>query len=162
TGTLTAGRPELVDFIAHGIDEREALQLVASVERASEHPLAQAIVRGAESRKLTLQPVNDFRSMTGQAVEGLVGGRKVTVGSARAREAFGGVRSALDEKANALRAQGKGAMFGAVDGHVRALIAVADPLKETTLDAVRQLKDQGIRVVMVSGDARKTAEAVAR
>ena len=162
TGTLTAGRPELVDFVAQGIDEREALQLIASVERASEHPLAQAIVRGAESRKLALQPVDDFRSITGQAVEGLVGGRKVTVGSARAMDAFGGVPAAFDEKANALRAQGRGAMFGAIDGRVAALIAVADPVKETTPDAVRRLKDEGIRVVMVSGDARRTAEAVAR
>jgi Cu+-exporting ATPase len=162
TGTLTVGRPELVDFIAQGIDEREALLLIASVERASEHPLAQAIVRGAESRKLALQPVADFHSITGQAVEGLVAGRKVTVGSALAMQPFGGVRSPLAEAADAMRAQGKGAMFGAIDGRVAALIAVADPVKETTPDAVRQLKDQGIRVVMVSGDARKTAEAVAR
>jgi Cu+-exporting ATPase len=162
TGTLTVGRPELVDFIAQGIDEREALMLIASVERASEHPLAQAIVRGAERRKLALQPVADFHSITGQAVEGLVAGRKVTVGSALAMQPFGGVPSPLAEAADAMRGQGKGAMFGAIDGRVAALAAVADPVKETTPDAVRQLKDQGIRVVMVSGDARKTAEAVAR
>src|SRR4051812_18694138 len=162
TGTLTVGRPELVDFVVQGVDEREALQLIASLERASEHPLAQAIVRGAESRKLALQPVGDFRSITGQAVEGVVAGRKVTVGSARAMEPFGGVPAPLAAAADAMRAQGKGAMFGAIDGRVAALIAVADPVKETTPDAVRQLKDHGIRVVMVSGDARKTAEAVAR
>jgi len=162
TGTLTVGRPELVGFVVQGIDEREALQLVASVERASEHPLAQAIVRGAESRKLALQPVAHFRSITGQAAEGLVAGHKVTVGSALAMQVFGGVPSPLAEAADALRVQGKGAVFGAIDGRVAALAAVADPLKETTPDAVRRLKDQGIRVVMVSGDARKTAEAVAR
>jgi len=162
TGTLTVGRPELVDFIAQGIEEREALLLIASVERASEHPLAQAIVRGAESRKLALQPVADFHSITGQAVEGLVAGRKVTVGSALAMQPFGGVPSPLAEAADAMRAQGRGTMFGAIDGRVAALAAVADPVKETAPEAVRQLKDQGIRVVMVSGDARKTAEAVAR
>src|SRR3954467_17159 len=162
TGTLTVGRPELVDFVVHGVDEREALQLIASLERASEHPLAQAIVRGAESRKLALQPVGDFRSMTGQAVEGVVAGRKVTVGSARAMETLGGVPPALLEKADALRGQGKGAMFAAIDGRVCTLMAVADPIKETTPDAVRLLKGQRIRLVMLSGDARKTAEAVAR
>jgi len=119
-------------------------------------------VRGAESRKLALQPVVHFRSITGQAAEGLVAGHKVTVGSALAMQVFGGVPSPLAEAADALRVQGKGAVFGAIDGRVAALAAVADPLKETTPDAVRRLKDQGIRVVMVSGDARKTAEAVAR
>src|SRR3954471_2823966 len=162
TGTLTVGRPELVDFIVRGVEEREALMLIASVERASEHPLAHAIVRGAGRRKLALQPVANFRSITGQAVEGEVGGRKVTIGSARAMQAFGGVPSPLAEAAEAMRAQGKGAVFAAIDGRVAALAAVADPVKETTPDAVRQLKEQGIRVVMVSGDARKTAEAVAR
>jgi Cu+-exporting ATPase len=162
TGTLTVGRPELVDFVVQGIDEREALQLIASVERASEHPLAQAIVRAAESRKLALQPVEKFHSITGQAVEGVVAGRKIAVGSARAMEGFSSVPKALAGAADALRTQGKGAMFAAIDGRVAALIAVADPVKETTPDAVRQLKDRGMRVVMVSGDARKTAEAVAR
>jgi Cu+-exporting ATPase len=162
TGTLTLGRPELVDFIVHGIDEREALQLIASVERASEHPLAQAIVRGAETRKLALQPVERFRSVTGSAVEGVVADRKITVGSALAMHPFGGAPAALAEAADALRAHGKGAMFAAIDGRVVALIAVADPIKETTADAVRQLKEQGIHLVMLSGDARKTAEAVAR
>jgi Cu+-exporting ATPase len=162
TGTLTVGRPELVDFIVEGIDEREALQLIASLERASEHPLAQAIVRAAEGRKLVLQPVENFHSITGQAVEGLVAGRRLTVGSARAMQAFGGVPASLSKNADALRAQGKGAMFAAIDGRVAALIAVADPVKETTPDAVRLLKAQGIRLVMLSGDARKTAEAVAR
>ena len=97
----------------------------------------------AESRKLALQPVENFRSITGQAVEGVVAGRKVAVGSARAMEAFSGVPKALAGAADALRAQGKGAMFAAIDGRVAALIAVADPVKETTPDAVRLLKDAG-------------------
>ena len=162
TGTLTVGRPELVDFVVDGIDESEALRLVASLERASEHPLAQAILRAAETRKLALQPVENFHSITGQAVEGLVADRRITVGSARAMDPLGGMPSAFSERADALRAQGKGVMFAEIDGRVCALIAVADPIKETTPDAVRQLKEQGIRVVMLSGDARKTAEAVAR
>jgi len=162
TGTLTVGRPELVDFAVDGIDESEALRLIASLERASEHPLAQAILRAAETRKLGLLPVENFHSITGQAVEGLVADRRITVGSARAMDPLGGVPSAFSERADALRAQGKGVMFAEIDGRVRALIAVADPVKDTTPDAVRQLKDQGIRVVMVSGDALKTAEAVAR
>src|ERR1044071_2788423 len=162
TGTLTAGRPELVDFMVDGIDESEALRLVASLERASEHPLAQAIVRAAESRKLRLGAVENFHSITGQAVEGLVADRRITVGSARAMDPLGGLPPAFCERADALRAQGKGVMFAEIDGRVCALIGVADPLKETTADAVRQLKEQGIRLVMLSGDARATAEAVAR
>jgi Cu+-exporting ATPase len=162
TGTLTAGRPELVDFMVDGIDESEALRLVASLERASEHPLAQAIVRAAESRKLRLGAVENFHSITGQAVEGLVADRRITVGSARAMDPLGGLPPAFCERADALRAQGKGVMFAEIDGRVCALIAVADPVKETTAEAVRQLKEQGIRLVMLSGDARKTAEAVAR
>ncbi|HXJ53627.1 MAG TPA: heavy metal translocating P-type ATPase [Burkholderiales bacterium] len=162
TGTLTAGRPELVDFMVDGIDESEALRLVASLERASEHPLAQAIVRAAESRKLRLGAVENFHSITGQAVEGLVADRRITVGSARAMDPLGGLPPAFCERADALRAQGKGVMFAEIDGRVCALIAVADPVKETTAEAVRQLKEQGIRLVMLSGDARATAEAVAR
>jgi len=162
TGTLTAGRPELVDFMVDGIDESEALRLVASLERASEHPLAQAIVRAAESRKLRLEAVENFHSITGQAVEGLVADRRITVGSARAMDPLGGLPPAFCERADALRAQGKGVMFAEIDGRVCALIAVADPVKETTAEAVRQLKEQGIRLVMLSGDARATGEAVAR
>ena len=160
TGTLTLGRPELVQFTAAGIDEAEALKLVASLERASEHPLAQAIVRAAEQRGLVLEKVANFKSITGQGVEGEIGGRRVVVGSRRAMEAFGGVPAGLAEKAEALRAQGRGAMFAAVDSRVVALVAVADPIKETTPEAVKILHAEGIRIVMISGDARATAEAV--
>jgi Cu+-exporting ATPase len=153
TGTLTVGRPELVDFVVEGIEAEEALRLIASLERASEHPLAQAIVKGAERRGLKLQPVDNFRSITGEAVQGVVAGRKVTVGSARAMQVSGGVPLSM---------QGKGTIFAAIDGRVAAVIAVADPIKETTPEAVRMLKDEGIRIVMLSGDSRATAEAVAR
>jgi len=162
TGTLTLGRPELVEFAAQDMDESEALRLVASLERASEHPLAHAIVKGAEARGLLLSAVEDFKSITGQGVEGTVEGRRVVVGSRKAMEGFGGVPPALATKAETLRAQGKGAMFAAIDGRVAALVAVADPIKETTPDAVKFLKMEGVRVVMLSGDARATAEAVGR
>jgi len=162
TGTLTLGKPELVEFaVEPGIDEQEMLALVASLERASEHPLAQAIVRGAEARGAALGPVEHFGSVTGQGVQGEVAGRKVAVGNRRFMESFGGVPQALVERAEALRAQGKTAMYAAVDGRVAAVIAVADPIKETTPEAVKALKAQGVSLVMLSGDSRKTAEAVA-
>ena len=163
TGTLTLGRPQLVDFaLEPGLGEQEALALIASLERASEHLLAQAIVKGAEERGIALQPVESFESVTGQGVQGTIAGRKVAVGSRRFMEGFGGVPQALGERADALRAQGKTALYAAVDGRVAAVIAVADPIKETTPEAVKALKEQGVAVVMLSGDSRKTAEAVGR
>ncbi|HYL90648.1 MAG TPA: heavy metal translocating P-type ATPase [Burkholderiales bacterium] len=149
TGTLTLGRPEMVQFNAHGMDEAEALTLMASLERASEHPLAQAIVRAAERRGLALEKVERFKSMTGRGVEGDVGGRHVVIGSRRAMEAFG-VPTSLTQ----------GSVFAAIDGKVVAGARVADPIKETTPEAVKMLHAEGIRIVMLSGDARATAEAV--
>jgi Cu+-exporting ATPase len=152
TGTLTLGRPELVDFTVRGMDEAEALRLMASLERASEHPLAQAIVKSAEQRGLTLAQVADFKSITGQGVEGRVDGRRVMVGSRRAMEAFGGVPAALAGRS----------IFAAIEGKVVAGATVADPVKVNTPEAVRMLHAEGIRIVMVSGDARATADAVGR
>jgi len=163
TGTLTLGRPQLVDVsVEPGLGEREALGLIASVERASEHPLAQAIVKGAEERGARLQPVANFESITGQGVRGNVGGRTVAVGNRRLMETLGTLPATFAEKAEALRAQGKTAMFAAIDQKVCALIAVADPIKETTPDAVRTLQAEGVSIVMLSGDARATAAAVAQ
>ena len=162
TGTLTLGRPQLTDVVTEGIDENEAIVLIASLERASEHPLAQAIVKGAEDRKVALRPVENFESITGQGVQGAIGGRRVAVGSRRLMEASGGVPQALAEKAEDLRALGKTAMFAAIDGRVSAVIAVADPIKETTPEAVHSLQAEGVSVVMLSGDSHKTAEAVGR
>ncbi|HYN13874.1 MAG TPA: copper-translocating P-type ATPase, partial [Burkholderiales bacterium] len=163
TGTLTLGKPRLTDFVvAPGILEDEALRLIASLERASEHPLAQAIVNGAEERGLALQPVERFESVTGQGVQGSVAGRSVAVGSRRFMDGFGDVPRALADKADALRSQGKTAMYAAIDGRVAAVIAVADPIKETTPEAVKALQSLGVRLVMLSGDSRKTAEAVGR
>ncbi|HUQ75584.1 MAG TPA: heavy metal translocating P-type ATPase, partial [Burkholderiales bacterium] len=150
TGTLTLGRPELVELAVQGMDENEALGLIASLERASEHPLAQAIVNAAEQRGVALQPVAEFQSTTGQGVQGTVAGHRVVVGSRRAVERFGALP------------QGRGSMYGAIDGRIVAQIAVADPIKETTPEAVKALQAEGVRIVMLSGDARGTAEAVGR
>ncbi|PYR22520.1 MAG: hypothetical protein DMF98_20130 [Acidobacteria bacterium] len=163
TGTLTLGRPQLVDLaVEPGITESDALRLIASLERASEHPLAQAIVKGAEDRKVALQPVENFESVTGQGVQGVVAGRRIAVGSRRFMESLGSLPPALADKADALRAQGKTAMFAAIDGRVAAVIAVADPIKETTPEAVKALQARGVSIVMLSGDSRRTAGAVGR
>ena len=162
TGTLTLGSPRLVDLVVEGIAENEALSLIASLERASEHPLAQAIVKAAEERKLPLATVANFESVTGQGVRGEIGGRKIAVGSRRFMDALGVVPASLADKADALRSQGKTALYAAVDGRTVAVIAVADPIKETTPEAIKTLQSEGVRVVMLSGDSRQTAEAVGR
>jgi Cu+-exporting ATPase len=163
TGTLTLGSPRLVDFVVEpGIAESEALALIASLERASEHPLAQAIVKGAEERGARLSQVEKFESVTGQGVRGGIGGRKVAVGSRRFMESQGALPASLADKADALRTQGKTALYAAIDGRAIAVIAVADPIKETTPEAIKVLQSEGVRVVMLSGDSRKTAEAVGR
>jgi Cu+-exporting ATPase len=162
TGTLTLGRPELTDLFTEGMPEGEALALIASLERASEHPLAQAIVKGAGARGIALQPVANFDSVTGQGVRGSIAGRAVAVGSRRFMDRFGGVPPELAERAEALRAQGKTAMFAAIDGRVAALVAVADPIKDSTRDALAALRAEGVKVVMMTGDSRATAEAVGR
>ncbi|HXU41581.1 MAG TPA: heavy metal translocating P-type ATPase [Burkholderiales bacterium] len=143
TGTLTVGKPRLVDFSG----DDEALRLVASVERASEHPLAQALVEAAQAKGLPLAAVQDFFAMTGQGVVGTVEGRQVAVGSRRFTQAPPGM---------------DGQVFAAVDGKVVASFSVADPIKETTPEAVRALHAEGIRIVMLSGDSRANAERVAK
>jgi Cu+-exporting ATPase len=162
TGTLTAGKPALVDVALEGVAESEALALIASLERASEHPLAQAIVKGAEDRGVALRPVDHFESVTGEGVRGEIGGRKVAVGSRRFMGSLGAVPQSLADKADALRTHGKTALYGAIDGRVVAVIAVADPIKDTTLEAIKVLQAEGVQVVMLSGDSRATAEAVGR
>ena len=162
TGTLTLGKPELVDLLVEtDIDQADALRLVASLERASEHPLAQAIVRGAEKRGLDLRPVEKFDSVTGQGVKGSIAAHAVAVGSRRFMDAFGGVPPALAANADALRAQGKTVMYAAIDGRAVVVVAVSDPIKETTPEAVRTLQDMGAELVMLSGDSRRSAEALA-
>jgi len=162
TGTLTLGKPKLTDVeVTTSLEKDRVLRLVASLERASEHPLAQAIVQGAAERGIELKPVTDFASITGQGVVGTVEGRQVAVGSARFMQSAG-LSQPLIAKADALRAEGKTALFAAIDGKVAAIVAVADPVKDTTPEAVRVLKEEGVRLVMLSGDARHTAEAVGR
>jgi Cu+-exporting ATPase len=163
TGTLTVGKPRLLDIVlSPGIDEKQALALIASLERASEHPLAQAIVEGAQARGAALQAVENFDAVTGQGVRGRVAGRELAAGSRAFMERFGGAPQALADRGEALAAEGKGVLYAAIDGRVAALIAVADPIKDTTRDALQALSDLGVRVVMMTGDSRATAQAVAR
>lgn len=162
TGTLTEGHPELVSVIpAAGFDEAEIVRLAASVERASEHPLAAAIVRGAQKRSLELSSAEDFQSLTGKGVTGVVGGRKIALGNIKLLQDFGIDAGSLPAQADALRAEGQTVMFLSVDGCAAGLIGVADPIKSTTPEAIRLLHEEGIQIVMLTGDNRKTAEAVA-
>ena len=163
TGTLTEGRPQLSRVIAlGGIAEDELLRLAASLEQASEHPLAAAIVKGAEARGLKLTAPTEFRSETGKGAVGSVGGRPVAVGNAALMASLDIDAGALAERADALRAEGHGVMLAAVDGKPAGLLAVADPIKESARDAIAALREAHIRVVMLTGDSRTTAEAVAR
>jgi Cu+-exporting ATPase len=163
TGTLTEGKPRLVTVQAvAGFSDEDVLRLAASLESASEHPLAQAIVEGARERGLSLAPVGEFSSETGGGVKGRVDGRQVSVGSARFLESLQVPLEAPKERAEELRAQGQTTLFVAVNGQFAGLIGVADPVRPSTADALRMLREEGIRVVMVTGDSRTTAKAVAR
>ncbi|MGE0519870.1 MAG: heavy metal translocating P-type ATPase [Candidatus Binatia bacterium] len=161
TGTLTEGKPRLVEIEADGIDSTELLGLVASLERASEHPLAGAIVAGALERGARVAAPEQFDSITGQGVVGRVRGRRVALGNERLLAALQLDAGALAARAEQRRAAGQTVMFAAVDGRVVGLICVADPIKPSTPEAIRQLHAEGMRVMMVTGDARPTAEAVA-
>ena len=162
TGTLTEGKPRVTRLVpAPGYEEAELLRLAASLERASEHPLAAAIVHAAEERKLTLAEPADFRSVTGQGVLGRIEGRMVALGNARLMEAQAASLGALDAAADGLRATGATALFVAVDGRAAGVLAVADPIKASTRAALAALRADGIRIVMLTGDNRRTAEAVA-
>jgi len=163
TGTLTEGRPALVTVSpASGFDERALLGLVAAVERASEHPLAAAIVRGAEERGVEAADATDFESTTGQGVTATVGGKRVSLGNRTFMESLGVDAADLAGEAEGLRGKGQTVMFVGVDGKCAGLVGVADPIKDSTRQAVRRLHDDGIRIVMLTGDSRTTAEAVAR
>jgi P-type Cu+ transporter len=163
TGTLTEGKPKLVAVIpAVGIDEAELLRLTASLERASEHPLAEAIVSGVEERGIALGDVQDFGSITGKGVLGIVNGRKVVIGNAALMKDLGVDARELVDQVEALRREGQTVMFAAIDGRAAGLLGVADPIKETTAEAVKILKGEGLRLVMLTGDSNTTAEAVAR
>jgi P-type Cu+ transporter len=165
TGTLTEGRPKLVAVeVADGVDEREMLRLVAAVERASEHPLAAAIVEGVEERGIEVGSASDFESVTGKGVRGTVDGTEVAIGNRALVDDAGadlGELARLVERAEALRADGRTAMFVMVDGRPAGVLGVADPIKESAPAAIEALREEGLRVVMLTGDSRTTAEAVA-
>ena len=163
TGTLTEGKPKLVSVTpAPGVDERELLRLTASLERGSEHPLAAAIVKGAETRGLALTSAEGFESITGKGVKGRVDGRTVSLGNKARMESLGIDARALTERAEAFRADAQTVMFVAIDGAAAGLVGVADPIKESTPDAIAALHREGVRLVMLTGDSRTTADAVAR
>jgi len=162
TGTLTEGKPRVVAVVpARGFDEATVLALGASLERASEHPLAAAILVCAKERGAELQAVANFASVTGKGVTGTIGGRKVAVGNAKLLGDLGIADAGLETRAGALRREGATAMFVAVDGQPAGLIAVADPVKATTPAALSSLRADGVRIVMLTGDNRTTAQAVA-
>ncbi|WP_405234427.1 copper-transporting P-type ATPase [Lentisalinibacter salinarum] len=163
TGTLTEGRPRLTAVEAGGdLAEDDLLRLAASLERASEHPLAAAIVDGARERGVSLAGVSDFGSVTGKGVSGAVDGRRIAVGNRAMMDEVGAGDDGLADRADELRSEGSTVMFVAVDGAPAGLVAVSDPIKETTPEALRSLHEAGISVVMLTGDSRATAEAVGR
>jgi len=163
TGTLTEGRPRLMSVVAtEGVAEEQLLTLVASLERASEHPLAESIVRGARERRLSLTDVEGFESVTGKGVQATVAGHFVAVGNRAMMRDLGLMIDALDRKAEELRAEGQTVMFAAIDRELAGIIGVADPIKEGTAEAIQQLHADGLRIVMLTGDSRTTALAVAK
>jgi Cu+-exporting ATPase len=163
TGTLTEGKPRLVDVVVEpGMDAQELLRLAAAVEAGSEHPLAAAIVAGARARGLGPAAAEGFHATVGQGVSAVVGGRSVLVGNRGMLEAAGVDAATLDQRAEARRAEGQTVMLVAVDGQPSGLLAVADPIKATTAEAVHILRAEGIRLVMLTGDNERTAQAVAK
>jgi Cu+-exporting ATPase len=163
TGTLTEGKPRLTDIAAiAGLDENRLLSLAASLERGSEHPLAEAIVSGAEERSIGFAEVTGFAAKTGKGVEGKVGESAVALGNAAMLADLGVDPSPLSEKMETLRGEGKTVMFIAVDGRLAGLVAVADRIKPTTAAAISALHESGLRIVMATGDNERTAHAVAR
>jgi len=163
TGTLTEGRPDLVTVAsAEGYDEARLLGLAASLERASEHPLAAAIVAGAQRKHVVLEPAYDFESVTGKGVTGRVGPHRVSVGNRALMDQLGIDVTNLVERAEELRADAQTVMFVAVDQRAAGLLGVADPVKESTPDAIRALHAEGLHIVMLTGDTETTARTVAR
>ena len=163
TGTLTEGRPKLIATEQmDGGDASAMLALVAALEAQSEHPLAQAIVAGARDAGLALEAVVDFQSQTGLGVSGHVGGREVVVGNAAQMRRVGIDPAPIETSADQRRAEGAGIMLVAVDGKLAGLLAVADPIKESARDAIAALHEEGLRIVMLTGDSQATADAVAR
>ena len=164
TGTLTEGKPELTSVaVAGGVNEKEMLRLVAAVERASEHPLASAIVRGVEARGIAASArADEFASVTGKGATGYVDNRAIAIGNTALMDDIGADPREFVARAESLRVEGQTVMFVAIDGRVAGIIGVSDPVKTATQEAIRALRDDGIRIVMVTGDNATTANAVAR
>jgi Cu+-exporting ATPase len=162
TGTLTLGKPRLASVVATGIEENELLRLAASVERASEHPLAAAIIAGAGERGVTVTAATQFESITGKGVFGVAGSSRVFLGNRAMLEEIHVDPGVLAERAEGLRREGQTVMFVAVDGKAAGLIGVADPVKETAAEAIQGLHAEGLRIVMLTGDSATTANAVAK
>ena len=162
TGTLTMGKPKLTDTVALGdVEKADLLSFAATLERGSEHPLAEAIVDGAKAADAARQEATNFEAVTGKGVRGNVGGRAVALGNSAMMQEMGLNATKAEAQADALRAEGKTAMFIAVDGALAGIVAVADPIKESTAQAIKELHAQGIRVIMATGDNERTAQAVA-
>ena len=163
TGTLTLGKPKLIEvWTVPGFEEKEVLRLGASLEQGSEHPLGAAIVNGAKERGVKLEAVKDFQSVTGKGVNGRVDGRDIRLGNRPFLDELGSDTGALSGKAESMRSQGETVMFVSIDGKAAGLLGVADPVKETTPQAIGMLHEEGMRIVMVTGDSRTTAEAVSK
>ncbi len=162
TGTLTLGKPTLTDVVATGgITEEDFLTFAAALERGSEHPLAEAIVEGAMKRGANTPSASDFQAVTGKGVTGRVSDRQVALGNPAMMASIGADISQLQEQADTFRDDGKTAMFVAIDGNVAGIIAVSDPIKDTTSGAIKALHDLGLTVIMATGDNERTAKAVA-
>jgi len=161
TGTLTMGKPALTDFSVTGMPENDALALMAAVEQLSEHPIAHAIVEGAKTRSLTLRPATAFDAVNGLGVQAVIDGRTIRVGSGDFLKQNGIDTQGWEAQAEKLRAEAKTVVFLGVDGAATAIAAVADPIKDSTPEAIAALKRSGVRIVMLTGDSRRTAEAVA-
>ena len=163
TGTLTEGKPKVESTgTADAFPAEKVLAFAAALEKASEHPLAEAVVKGAAERNVEVPPAKDFQSLTGKGVTGKVEGRDTALGNAKLMKALGIDTGVLEETAGKLRAEGKTVMLLAVDGRPAGWIAVADPIKESTPEAIRDLHSEGIRIVMLTGDSRATAQSVAK
>jgi Cu+-exporting ATPase len=162
TGTLTEGKPRLTDVVTFGEDtETEMLALVRGVESGSEHPLAEAIVEGIAARDIEAAPVAEFEAVTGKGVSGRSGDHKLALGNAAMMQSSGVDCSEADARADALRSEGKTAMYVAIDGRLAGLLAVADPIKPTTREAIKALHEAGLKIIMATGDNETTARAVA-
>jgi Cu+-exporting ATPase len=162
TGTLTMGKPKLTDTVTLGeVAEADLLSLAAALERGSEHPLAEAIVEGAEAAGAVRQEATEFEAVTGKGVRGQIGGRAVALGNTAMMQELGMDTTEAEARADTLRTEGKTAMFIAADGVLAGIVAVADPIKNSTAQAIEELHAQGLRVIMATGDNERTAQAVA-